>query len=68
MEKNTAPTRSMTMFAPVTPRIRKRRSGISGAFSRSWSTRKMASSATAAASQLRGWADPQGYWSVPTMA
>lgn len=56
------------MFAPVTPRIRKRRSGISGAFPRSWSTRKTASSTRPAASQPRVWADPQEYWSVPTIA
>ncbi len=68
MEKNTAPTRSMTMLAPETPRIRKRRSGMSGSLPRTWSTRNTASSTADAASQPRVWADPHGYWSVPTMA
>ena len=69
MEKNAAPIRNITVFAPDNDRDRSRPNGMSGARARRSSMRAKAASSTAAApSSDRVLALPQGWVCVPTMA
>ena len=69
MEKKAAPTRNITMLAPLTERERKIRNGTSGVWATLSSMKaKMASSTADAASIERVYAEPQAWVSVPTMA
>ena len=69
MEKNAAPTRNITMLAPVTDRERNSRNGTSGVEATLSSMKaKTASSTTATARIDKVYVEPQAWVSVPTMA
>ena len=69
MEKKAAPTRNITMLAPLTERERKIRNGTSGVWATlSWMTAKTASSTAATARIETVYVEPQAWVSVPTMA
>ena len=69
MEKKAAPTRNITMLAPLTERERKSRNGTSGVGATLSSMKAKMPSSTAATARIdRVYAEPQAWVSVPTMA